>query len=203
MLTNTIVTHVYKHISESHSMIMTYCEKGCLQGVCEFASKASILGVNTQWCNDSPSEIRHNSRCWASNFTLNETGMTRHHCILTCRTRKDCQFLNYQFRGGRCQLASVCVALHRVIGVEAVLFGKVELLNECANWIPAIEFGNNRGHSCGTGYVARLIMDKYIILGSMLYPTFAGAYYNGLGEPTVVQTTDMNSLRPNDAYIRQ
>ena len=108
--------------------------------------------------------------------------------------RKDCQSLNYQFREGRCQLASVCVALHRVIGAEVVLFGKVELLNECANWIPAIEFGNYKSRWCYTDCVARLITDKYILLGSMLYPNFKGAYYNGSGAPMFIETMDINSI---------
>ena len=151
-------------------------------------------GGNTQRCNDFPFEIRHDTRCWASDFALDMTGMTRHHCILTCRMRKDCQSLNYQFREGRCQLASVCVALHRVIGVETMLFGKVELFNECANWIPATEFGNYGRCSHHPDCVARLITDKYILLGSILYPTFTGAYYNGSGAPTVVETTDINRI---------
>ena len=99
-------------------------------------------GGNTQSCNDFPFEIRHDTRCWASDFVLDMTGVTHHHCILTCRTRKDCQFLNYQPRDGRCQLAGVCEALHQVTGIEAVLFGKVQLFNvQCMckldprNWV--------------------------------------------------------------------
>ena len=152
--------------------------------------------ITARACNDSAIEIRHDTRCWAPYFALDMTGMTRHHCILTCRIHRDCQFLNYQLKEGRCQLASVCVVLYRVTGVAAVLFGKLEQPNECVNWIPATEFGNSRGFHCnqGTGYVARLITEKYIIIGRIQYPTFKGAYYNGSGAPTVVETTDLDGI---------
>ena len=150
--------------------------------------------VKTQWCNDSSFENRHNTRCWAPDFTLDVTGMTRHHCILTCRTRKDCQFLNYQSIEGRCQLMSVCVALHRMAGMEAILFGKVQLLNECANWIPATEYGKEKRCKGKPNCVARLITDRYILLGSMVYPNFKGAYYNGSGTPMIVETRNIKSI---------
>ena len=150
--------------------------------------------VKTQRCNDSPFEIRRNTRCWAPNFALDMTGMNRHHCILTCRTRKDSQFLNYQSREGRCQLGSVYVALHRVTGIEAVLFEKVQLLNECANWILATEYGIEKPCMGKSSCFARFIADKYILLGSMVYPNFKGVYYNGYGAPMIVETTDINSI---------
>ena len=149
-------------------------------------------GGNRQWCNDSPYEIRHATQCWAPDFALDMRGMIRHHCILTCMMRKDCRFLNYQFKEGRCQFASVCVALRSLAGIEAMLFGKAEQSNKCANWIPATEFGNSR-RPRHTPCVARLITDKYILLGSMLYPNFKGAYYNGSGAPMVIETMDINS----------
>ena len=176
-------------------MLATYWEKGRLQSVLYFAAMTSIYnrdfgvklffiylitsktGVGTQQCNDSPVEVQYSRRCWAPHFAFDMTGITYHHCILTCRMIRECQFLSYHFTEGRCQFTSVCVALLKETGVpwvETVLFGKVELLNECANWIPATEHGDNRGLKCNRamGFVARLNTDKNIILGSILYPNF-------------------------------
>ena len=79
-------------------------------------------------------------------------------------------------------------------GIEAVLFGKVQLLNECANWIPPTEYGKDKPCKGKSSCFARFIADKYILLGSMVYPNFKGVYYNGSGAPMIVETTDINSI---------
>ena len=153
--------------------------------------------VKTYQCNESPMKIRHDRRCWAADFALNMTGITRHDCILTCKIRKDCHFVNYHFREGRCQLGSVCRALQWVPEEDAIIFEEVDVLNECMKWIPAKQFGDNKGFRCKhteTGYVSRLITDTYIIPGSTLYPDFKGAYYNGSGGPSMVETTDIERV---------
>ena len=145
--------------------------------------------INADICDGNRVEERHGYRCWVPNVASAMRGTTYQQCIMACRTRKDCGFLNFNSAEGQCQLGNFCLEMQPAPGVETVAFGEF-YHNDCVQWIPLNVVGGTKVKWRSSDlYVSRLMTDTYAMPGSTNLIELKIPYYDGSSDPIVVTTT--------------